>query len=40
MDVGDIALLVLIDSSKCFDVVGHQFSLLKFQIYMIGTKWF
>ena len=40
MDTGDIALLVLIDLSKCFDVVDHRLLLSKLKMYNVDTTWF
>ena len=40
MDTGDVALLVLIDLSKCFDVVDHELLLSKLKLYNVDTKWF
>ena len=40
MDRGEISLLVLLDQSKCFDVVPHQLLLDKLSLYGIHTEWF
>ena len=40
MDNGEICILVLLDLSKCFDVVPHQKLLEKLAHYGINTKWF
>ena len=40
MDRGEIAMLVLVDLSKCFDVVDHQLLLTKLQRYNVNTNWF
>ena len=40
MDRGGIAMLVLVDLSKCFDVVDHKMLLTKLQQYNIDLTWF
>ena len=40
MDNGDICILVLLDLSKCFDVVPHEKLLEKLSVYGITTTWF
>ena len=40
MDKGDISILVLLDLSKCFDVVPHEKLLEKLSLYGITTDWF
>ena len=40
MDEGKISLLVLVDLSKCFDVVPHTKLLEKLSLYGIDTAWF
>ena len=40
MDSGEIAVLVLLDLSKCFDVVPHQSLLDKLALYGVDTEWF
>ena len=40
MDAGDIALLVLIELSKCFDVVVHKLLLSKLKLYNVDATWF
>ena len=40
MDNGDICILVLLDLSKCFDVVPHDKLLEKLYLYGVDTKWF
>ena len=40
MDNGKISLLVLLDLSKCFDVVDHTKLLRKLEHYGIEIKWF
>jgi len=40
MDRSEISLLVLIDLSKCFDVVDHSMLLNKLRLYNIDTTWF
>lgn len=40
MDRGEISILVLLDQSKCFDVVPHQQLLDKLSLYGIHTEWF
>ena len=40
MDQGQIALLVLLDLSKCFDVVNHATLLQKLKLYGVHTDWF
>ena len=40
MDQGQIALLVLLDLSKCFDVVSHATLLKKLELYGVHTDWF
>ena len=40
MDNGEICILVLLDLSKCFDVVPHDKLLEKLPLYGIATKWF
>ena len=40
MDSGNISLLVLLDLSKCFDVVDHARLLEKLQLYGVCTRWF
>ena len=40
MDRGEIALLVLLDLSKCFDVVSHDKLLEKLSLHGVDTHWF
>ena len=40
MDAGEVSILVLLDQSKCFDVVPHQQLLDKLALYGIETEWF
>ena len=40
MDNGEISILVLLDLSKCFDVVSHPKLLEKLQLYGVDTEWF
>ena len=40
MDRGEVSVLVLIDLSKCFDVVPHAELLAKLAMYDIDTDWF
>ena len=40
MDRGEISLLVLIDLSRCFDVIDHSVLLDKLRLYNIDPKWF
>ena len=40
MDRGEISLLVMIDLSRCFDVIDHGVLLDKLRLYNIDTKWF
>ena len=40
MDEGKISILVLLDLSKCFDVVPHARLLEKLSLYGIDTAWF
>ena len=40
MDSGQISVLVLLDLSKCFDVVPHQGLLNKLSMYGVDTEWF
>ena len=40
MDSGEISILVLLDLSKCFDVVSHPKLLQKLSLYGIHTAWF
>ena len=40
MDEGKISILVLLDLSKCFDVVPHAKLLEKLSLYGIDTAWF
>ena len=40
MDKSQIALLALIDLSRCFDVIDHQTLLDKLQLMQISTGWF
>ena len=40
MDNGEVSLLVLLDLSKCFDVVPHEKLLQKLALYGIHSGWF
>ena len=40
MDKGEISILVLLDNSKCFDVISHQKLLEKLTLYGVDTTWF
>ena len=40
MDSGEISILVLLDLSKCFDVINHEKMLEKLSLYSINTAWF
>ena len=40
MDNGEISILVLLDLSKCFDVVPHQKLIEKLKLYGVDTVWF
>ena len=40
MDNGEVSLLVLLDLSKCFDVVPHDKLLQKLTLYGIDSEWF
>ena len=39
MDSGEISILVLLDLSKCFDVICHEKLLEKLRLYNIHTPW-
>ena len=40
MDHGEISLLVLLDLSKCFDVVSHSKLIQKLELYGVDSSWF
>ncbi|KAF0301764.1 RNA-directed DNA polymerase from mobile element jockey [Amphibalanus amphitrite] len=40
MDAGEVSILVLLDLSKCFDVVPHRRLLDKLALYGVETEWF
>ena len=40
MDSGHVALLVMLDLSKCFDVIDHARLLDKLRLYGVCTRWF
>ena len=40
MDRGEVSILVLLDLSKCFDVVPHETLLQKLTLYGIDNRWF
>ena len=40
MDDGKISILVLLDLSKCFDVISHAKLLEKFELYGVNIHWF
>ncbi|XP_043197602.1 uncharacterized protein LOC122368051 [Amphibalanus amphitrite] len=40
MDAGEVSILVLLDLSKCFDVVPHGRLLDKLALYGVDTEWF
>ena len=40
MDRGEISLLVLLDLSKCFDVVSHSKLIQKLELYGVDSTWF
>ena len=40
MDRREISLLVLLDLSKCFDVIDHQKLIQKLELYGVETTWF
>ena len=40
MDHGEISLLVLLDLSKCFDVVSHSKLIQKLELYGVDVTWF
>ena len=40
MDSGEISVLVLLDLSKCFDVVPHKGLLDKLALYGVNSEWF
>ena len=40
MDRGEVSILVLLDLSKCFDVVPHEKLLQKLTLYGIDNRWF
>ena len=40
MDNGEVSILVLLDLSKCFDVVPHEKLLQKLSLYGIHGRWF
>ena len=40
MDSRQVALLCLLDMSKCFDVIPHDRLLIKLQQYNVDTRWF
>ena len=40
MDSGEVSILVLLDLSKCFDVVPHEKLLQKLTLYGIDSQWF
>ena len=40
MDSGEVSILVLLDLSKCFDVVPHEKLLQKLTLYGVDSQWF
>ena len=40
MDSGHMSLLVMLDLSKCFDVINHTRLLEKLELYGVCTRWF
>ena len=40
MDAGEVSVLVLLDLSKCFDVVPHQRLVENLALYDVETEWF
>ena len=40
MDEGKISILVLLDCSKCFDVISHSKLLDKLQLHGVENHWF